>query len=227
MPRPSELHGSKLHDNKEVEELVIKWILDEPKITDYEISQRLNSETSFSFSPPTVASWRNNFFMPERQKFNDEAFNLIEESKKAIQDFEEKEILGDNLDDELKEIKKTDLASGLVKYLGIVNKRIDELSKNIDSNKDKEDKFNFNSKQEEVLRDYLQIAVGINEKLLKHASETSPGEIISDSLQQVVTQIFYCFPVSVVTKPFYEKFKTNLKSVEKLLQNKYILKIKK
>lgn len=230
MARPNEPHGIKLHENKEIENQVKLWILEDPLITDYAISQRLEKELGFSFSSPSVNSWRNNFFLPERLKFQEEGKKLLEESaqildviEKGSEIEEDTPITEDNFN---KEVKKVTLALKLLDYLQIIEARINHLKDKLNESTKKDSDKPFTSKDEEILRDYIQIAVGINDKLFKHASETTPGEIIDDCLKKAIEQVFHSFPVNVGTESYFKKFKSGIGIVEKLLQNKYILKVK-
>ncbi len=211
MAREKELHGAKLENDPSAKKIAEDLLFENPRITDSEISNRLGA-LGFIITPPSVGSWKKNYFLPSREK-------IVKESKKI-----------NVVDQPIKEepdakIKKLDLAQELVDTLDLIKSRIEVIKATIEVDKNKPNPI-LNTKNEELLRDYIGSLVSTNEKLSKYATDSTPKEIIQDIMKNVVEQVLTCFPPVEGNKKQIERFKTNLATLEKHFENKYVLGFK-
>lgn len=60
--RKPEPRGAKLHDCPKLELAVVKWLSENPNLSDLSISHRLGKEFKFKFSAPSVKAWKVNYY---------------------------------------------------------------------------------------------------------------------------------------------------------------------
>lgn len=205
MSRQKEPLGSKITQDKSLENQLILWINLDNKITNYELSKRLKEQHDIKLSQPTINKWRINFFKDKQNQLQEEKSKLINtDSTDYNLKYEQIRNLYVLLEDliDRKEIIKTTLKEKIITDKNGVDKpRIDVFTENI-------------------YKDYINSIINLEDKILKYTADVNPYTVAREVLEKILTFTL------IVTEPYKlsDEDRNKLKQYIVELDSEYFVK---
>jgi len=210
-PIQTDFRGQKLAKFPLMQQVVVSWCYDNPKISDYEISKRLFDRYEFKFSSPSVKSWRENF-LPEllkkiRLDIPQIDSSIPQEEYTYIDYIKMYQALLTNVEDGMKVVSEArqhrfKVADGKTTYL--------------------------DQQLEKSYQDYIRIKTDLYEKLLKYVPKDSPWKIAEEAIKECAMAIVLSLR-DLINDPTYQHriavLQEELAKVESKLRDKYFITI--
>ena len=169
-------NGKKLAEHPNIENEVIGWLVENPKLSNYAIVTKLKEKFDFKITAPSIKNWKNNFF----KKFLEVKKKLETDAGVSNIDFDRFTCLRDYQKDLDSLI---DRRSKIEQYLK---------TREVKSS-DNKDAFYFNAQAEYMYRDYTNQILVVRDKFLKHLGEISPYSIFQEIMEDVVKNVLVLF----------------------------------
>lgn len=206
----SNFRGQKLTKYPTIQQQVVGWIHDNPKISDYEISKKLNEKFGFEFSSPSVKSWRENF-LPE----------LLKNIKDSVSSPAPK------LHEEHTYIDYVKKYQALLEDVNAAMKDVSETRKNRIKSSDGKTTY-IDQQLERTYQDYIKIKTDLYEKLLKYVPKDSPWKIAEEVIRECSIGAVLALS-DLLEDPKYDhriaRLKEEFTKIEVKLRDKYFISL--
>lgn len=194
--------GTKITNNKEIENQIILWIQNEPKISDYKISKQLDEKFNIKISQPTIKRWKLNFYKDTEKKLEEEKNDLI----------------GANQNLDIKEIDiKYEHLKNIIQQLDDLKERKDIIKKNLQDNVKEKDGVKtpiIDTFKESIYQKYIDLIISLEDKILKYTSGTNPYLMLRELTETIIKFILVIFKKYDITEEDTNKLKDFLKELD-------------
>jgi len=191
--------GSKISEDKNLENQLVIWIQTEPNITDYEISKRLLDRFNVKISQPTIKKWRINFYKESSKEFDKKKEEIIATDTVEI----------DIKYDQLKNLLV--LLDNLHERKNVIKKVLDEKSF-IDENGNRKDRID--TFIESIYKDYINSIINLEDKILKYTAGANPFFIVREVIEKLTKFVLVLFMHYKVSDEDIQKYKEYIRELD-------------
>jgi hypothetical protein len=200
--------GSKITENKNIENQIVLWIEQDNDISDYEINKRLKEKFSVKISQPTIKKWRVNFYKELKNN------NVVVVNS----DIKELDLKHEQLHNLLNLLKDFNERKVVIK--GVLDEKTF-------TNKDGKVVARIDTFIEGLYKDYLNSIINLEDKILKYTSGANPFSIAREVMEKITKYILTLFIHYKVSDEDINKFKEFLKDLDTEFYIKYNVDTKK
>ena len=216
--------GDKLHNNPKLETIVIRWINEEPSLSNYKIAEKLREEYKFKITSPSIKTWRGKWYDKMKNDVKQEYEDILANKNNdtiTISDFHDIPI------DKFKNIHETiKVLLELESCMERVKKTFsNDYSETEGENKDdsKRDKYFFDKEKEDVYRGYINEIVKVRKVLDVMLGDVNIYKLVQAEIVNFIKGVVFKI-YNPEDKELYERFKKESAEFDTMLRQKYLVK---
>lgn len=203
---------SKLHKNKDIENIVIQLIEEDKNIANHQISEILRSKYNYKISSSTVSNWRQNYYQKMRTSIAEESRNEVDKNLFEKIDLKYEFLRSMIADLQVLEDRKNVISDILKEKLRVLP--------------DGTTKPYLDPVAEQMYKDYTVQSTLIKEKIIKNLSDQSPYEILNEILQRILEEIILIMKIYDVPSAGLNRLKEYFRELYLEYKTRYDIKVK-
>lgn len=218
------VRGDKLHNNPKLEAIVIRWINEEPSLSNYKIAEQLREQFKFKITSPSIKTWRTKWYDKMKNEVKPEYEDVIK-TNDTVEISVYHEISIDkykNILETMKMLNELEVCMERVKStfsggeVDVVDEKTGEVTK-VDN------KYFFDKDKEDVYRGYISEILKIRKTIDGMLGEANIYKLVKEELMNFVKGVVFKV-YSPENEELYEKFKKESAEFDTMLRQKYLVK---
>lgn len=216
--------GDKLHNNPKLEQIVIRWINEEPSLSNYKIAEKLRSDFKFKISSPSIKTWRNKWYS-EMKDIKPEYEDIIDKNQDIVEISKFHEISIDkfkNIIETIKMLNELEVCMERVRKT-FLNEREEIDEKTGEVTIVSAEKYFFDKEKEDVYRGYINEIVKVRKTINGMLGDVNIYKLLKEEIVNFIKGVVFKV-YDATDKELYEKFKKESAEFDTMIRKKYLIK---
>lgn len=216
--------GDKLHNNPKLEQIVIRWINEEPSLSNYKIAEKLKSDFKFKISSPSIKTWRDKWYS-EMKDIKPEYEDIIDKNQDIVEISKFHEISIDkfkNIIETIKMLNELEVCMERVRKT-FLNEREEIDEKTGEVKIVSAEKYFFDKEKEDVYRGYINEIVKVRKTINGMLGDVNIYKLLKEEIVNFIKGVVFKV-YDATNKELYEKFKRESAEFDTMIRKKYLIK---